>query len=225
MGLKLSLSYSSFGQTINLLMRGKMTYQTDLGTDAFGNIQRITNALDKLPERLEGSKEQLANLEKQVTAAKEELAHPFALEDELQTKEARLALLNADLNIDGDGGLEVFNDTEENRDEKTETADGVDERDDSDDSDEEVEDDEPSCEQDAKRPTNPEQLSRPFELTNPGRSFTYGNKQNELARTGTYGKSAPSILDDVRIIKSEIKPPMQGNTGAARASNSTEIDI
>jgi hypothetical protein len=103
MGFKLSLSYASFGQTVNLLMRGAMTYQTELGTDAFGNIQRITNALDKLPERLEATQNQLANLENQVAAAKEELAKPFAAEDELKSKEARLALLNADLNIDGEG--------------------------------------------------------------------------------------------------------------------------
>jgi len=92
------------------MMRGVMTYQTELGTDTFGNITRITNALDKLPERLEGSKSQLENLEKQVAAAKEELAKPFSLEDELKTKEARLALLNADLNIDGEGGFDVLND-------------------------------------------------------------------------------------------------------------------
>jgi hypothetical protein len=113
MGFKLSLSYASFGQTINLMMRGAMTYQVELGTDAFGNIQRITNALDKLPERLEGQKDQLANYEKQVAAAKEELAKPFTMEEELQAKESRLALLNADLNIDGDGDMDVLNDPEE----------------------------------------------------------------------------------------------------------------
>jgi hypothetical protein len=113
MGFKLSLSYASFGQTINLMMRGAMTYQVELGTDAFGNIQRITNALDKLPERLDVQKRQLENLQKQA-AAKEELAKPFTMEEELQAKEARLALLNADLNIDGD--MEVLNDLE-NRDE------------------------------------------------------------------------------------------------------------
>jgi hypothetical protein len=50
MGFKLSLRYESYGQQINLLMRGAMTYQIDLGTDALGNLTRINNALDKLPE-------------------------------------------------------------------------------------------------------------------------------------------------------------------------------
>jgi hypothetical protein len=202
MGFKLSLSYASFGHTINLMMRGVMTYQAELGTDTFGNIQRITNALDKLPERLEGSKSQLANLEKQVAAAKEELAHPFALEDELKTKEARLALLNSDLNIDGDGGMDIINDPEENRDEKTEVVDDIDEFNEFD---EEVGDNEFA------------QPEKPFNLAIPGHTLNYGHDSGR-SRTGTYGKSAPSILDDVRSMASELKPPAKGG-------KPTEIDI
>ncbi len=121
MGFKMSLLYESFGQQINLHLRGAMTYKLELGTDALGNISRINNALDKLPERLAGAKEQLANLEKQVAAAKEELANPFAQEAELAEKESRLALLNSDLNIDGDGGMDVINDAENREVEKPET--------------------------------------------------------------------------------------------------------
>jgi hypothetical protein len=116
MGFKLSLQYESFGQQIHLLIRGAMTYRVDLGTDAFGNITKINNALDKLPERLEGAKSQLENLNRQSDAARIEITKPFAQEAELQQKEARLALLNADLNIDdrGNGGdLDVINDTDD----------------------------------------------------------------------------------------------------------------
>jgi hypothetical protein len=88
---------------MQLLLRGAMTYITDLGTDTFGNITRINNTLEKLPERLEGARAQLADIEKQIEAAKSELEKPFSQEAELAEKEARLALLNADLNIDGDG--------------------------------------------------------------------------------------------------------------------------
>jgi hypothetical protein len=116
MGFKMSLSYESFGHQINLLLRGSMTYQIELGTDAFGNITRINNALDKLPERLEGARSQLENINTQVEAAKLELAKPFAQATELTEKEARLALINADLNIDGEGGFDVMNETY-NRDE------------------------------------------------------------------------------------------------------------
>ncbi len=78
-----------------------MTYQTDLGSDAFGNITRINNVLHDLPKRLAGTKAQLESIYDQQAAAKAELEKPFALSDELAEKEARLALLNAELNIDG----------------------------------------------------------------------------------------------------------------------------
>ena len=112
MGFKMSLKYENFGQQINLLLRGAMTYQVELGTDALGNITRINNALDRLSERLEGTKSTLENFNMQVEAAKLELVHPFEQEAELAEKEARLALLNADLNIDGNGDMDVMNDTE-----------------------------------------------------------------------------------------------------------------
>ncbi|GHU50569.1 hypothetical protein FACS1894127_5980 [Clostridia bacterium] len=201
MGFKLSLNYASFGQTINLMMRSAMTYQTELGTDAFGNIQRINNALDKLPERVEGAKTQLANYEKQVAAAKEELTKPFAQEDELAAKEARLALLNSDLNIDGDGGLEVEGDLEISG-EKPEQAESSHERD------EEPDVDEPqSVRQQYRTGSEPQYTS------------------SELQRTGTYGKSAPSILEDIRSIKSELKPSTQGAGPSRTTSKSTGIGI
>jgi hypothetical protein len=200
MGFKLSLSYASFGQTINLMMRGAMTYQIDLGTDTFGNITRINHALDKLPERLEGARTQLANYEKQVAAAKEELAKPFMQEEELQAKEARLALLNSDLNIDGDGGFEIEGDTEISG-EKPEAAESADERDE--DFDEEPDEDEPQN----GRPT--------YGTIN---EFRY-SPPSEAPRTGTYGKALPSILDDIRSINADLKPPAPGG------SKSAEIDI
>jgi hypothetical protein len=113
MGFQMSLRYESYSQQINLMLRGAMTYQIELGTDALGNITRLNNALDKLPERLDGAKQQLENYTNQVEAAKLELAKPFEQESELEEKEARLALLNADLNIDGGGDFDVLNDIDE----------------------------------------------------------------------------------------------------------------
>ena len=112
MGFKMSLRYVEFGRQINLMLRGAITYQVELGIDALGNITRINNALDKLPEHLDNAKIQLENNNRQIEAAKLELAKPFEQEQELQEKEARLALLNADLNIDGDGGFDILNDPE-----------------------------------------------------------------------------------------------------------------
>jgi hypothetical protein len=61
---------------------------------------------------LDGAKSQLETLLSQQEAAKLELEKPFALAADLAEKEARLALLNADLNIDGNGGFDVMNDTD-----------------------------------------------------------------------------------------------------------------
>jgi hypothetical protein len=71
-------------------------------------------------------REQLAGYEKQIAAAKEELAKPFPQEAELREKEVRLALLNADLNIDGDAGLDILNDTK-SREDKAEPEREIDE--------------------------------------------------------------------------------------------------
>ena len=120
MGFDMSLQFDSFNRVINIMLRGTMTYQTDLGTDAHGNITRINNVLNELPKRLDGAKSQLTNLYSQQEAAKLELEKPFALADELAEKEARLALLNADLNIDGNGGFDVMNDADNREDDNPE---------------------------------------------------------------------------------------------------------
>ena len=112
MGFKMGLSYDSFSQQIKLSLRGAMTYQLDLSTDTFGNMTRINNSLESLPTKLNCAKESLADIQRQQADAKIELERPFAQESDLAAKEARLALLNADLNIDGDGGFDVLNDTD-----------------------------------------------------------------------------------------------------------------
>jgi hypothetical protein len=112
MGFDMSIRFETFDKQFFLLLRGSMTYQTELGTDAFGNITRINNVLNDLPNRLEGAKSQLETYLSQQEAAKHELERPFTLAGELAEKEARLALLNADLNIDGGGGLDVLNDAD-----------------------------------------------------------------------------------------------------------------
>jgi hypothetical protein len=112
MGFKMSLRFDSFNKKFHLYLRGSMTYESELGTDTFGNITRINNVLNDLPKRLEGAKAQLETVLTQQEAAKVELAKPFTLADQLADKEARLALLNAELNIDGNGGMDVINDTD-----------------------------------------------------------------------------------------------------------------
>lgn len=102
-GLTMSLELHGFGQEYRLTLRGKMSYTVDLGKDPRGNLTRIENALAQIPERITAVKAQLENLAAQTQAAKAELGKPFPKEEELQQKSARLAMLNAQLNIDGPG--------------------------------------------------------------------------------------------------------------------------
>jgi len=113
MGFKMSLRFDYLAHEIKLLLRGNMTHDVFLGTDAFGNITRINNMFDNLPKSLESTHEQLANIQKQKEAAKLELEKPFELAGELAEKESRLTLINTDLKIDGDGDKDVLNDPDE----------------------------------------------------------------------------------------------------------------
>ena len=97
-GLNMSLSFNGF--RVDLILKGAMTHQAELGTDARGNLTRIDHALEAVPDRLKSVQAQLDNLYQQQAAAKAELGKPFLQETELQEKSARLAQLNALLDID-----------------------------------------------------------------------------------------------------------------------------
>lgn len=86
-----------------LTLKGQMTHRVELGSDARGNLVRIENALDKMPERLRSVQEQLENLYNQQAAAKAEVGKPFPQEQELAAKTARLIELDMELNLDGKG--------------------------------------------------------------------------------------------------------------------------
>lgn len=99
-GFAMSLTVEDFGREFVLTLKGQMTHKVLLGKDARGNLIRMENALNAMPERLRGVQERLDNVCAQLEAAKAELGKPFPQEDELQRKAARLAELNAVLNID-----------------------------------------------------------------------------------------------------------------------------
>ena len=71
-----------------------------MGTDVFGNIQRLDNVIDSFPERLQKCREQLDNVKEQLEAAKVASQAPFPREEELKSKSARLDELNILLNLD-----------------------------------------------------------------------------------------------------------------------------
>jgi len=103
----MSISFDSFEKTYRLEMKREMTYSTTLGTDPHGNITRVNNALDNIPKILENSQSQLEALRSQLETAKGELGKPFPHENELNTKIARLAQLNVELNIEGKHEVEI----------------------------------------------------------------------------------------------------------------------
>ena len=99
-GLTLELSFDSFSQEYRLTMIGQLRHMATLGTDVFGNIQRMDNLLESLPLKEQACREKLSDLHNQLETAKVEVLKPFPREEELQTKLARLEELNALLNMD-----------------------------------------------------------------------------------------------------------------------------
>ena len=106
---KMELSFDSFKQEYELTLKGKMSHRFSLGTDARGNITRMDNALAGISNRLEKAKTQLDNLYHQEEAARLEVGKPFPQEAELSQKSARLAELDAALNMDDNRSSEEIN--------------------------------------------------------------------------------------------------------------------
>ena len=99
-GLTLELAFDTFAQEYRLTMIGQLRHTVTLGTDVFGNLQRMDNALEGLPIKEQACREQLSNLQTQLETAKAEVQKPFPREAELNTKTARLEELNTLLNLD-----------------------------------------------------------------------------------------------------------------------------
>ena len=99
-GFAMSLTVENFGKDFILTLKGRMSHRVELGKDARGNIVRIDNALAQMPERYKTVQGRLENVQAQLATAKAELGKPFPQEAELKEKSARLAELNAELNID-----------------------------------------------------------------------------------------------------------------------------
>ena len=105
-GFFMSLTLEDFGKDYVLTLKGQMTHRVTLGKDARGNLTRIDNVLNQMPERLQNVEVQLQTLYAQVEAAKAELGKPFPQEAELRQKSERLAELNTLLDMDGKGSQE-----------------------------------------------------------------------------------------------------------------------
>ena len=99
-GFQTELSFDTFSKEYVIKLKGELGYFVSLGTDTFGNITRLDNALEGLPKRLETNEQELDNVKKQFEIAKVDVEKPFNQEEELKTKTARLNELNTLLNVD-----------------------------------------------------------------------------------------------------------------------------
>ena len=99
-GFELNIRFDSFKNEHQIVLRGELSYPVPLGDDPRGNIVRLDNAIDNFADRIADAENALQNLEQQKQAAEVEVAKPFAQEEELQTKSARLAELDALLNME-----------------------------------------------------------------------------------------------------------------------------
>jgi len=99
-GFSMEISFDSMRREFEISLKHNMTYSTFLGTDVFGNILRLDNALGDMQRRLDNCERELDNTKQQMEAAKIAVQEPFPQEDELKEKSARLDELNILLNLD-----------------------------------------------------------------------------------------------------------------------------
>ena len=99
-GFELNIRFDSFENEHQIVLRGELSYPVPLGDDPRGNIVRLDNAIGNFADRIADAEAALDSLEQQKQAAEVEIAKPFAQEEELQTKSARLAELDALLNME-----------------------------------------------------------------------------------------------------------------------------
>ena len=96
---KMAIAYDTTSKDYEIILKNNLSYETNLGDDAIGNITRIDNLLSRIEEKLESTKNDLKETIKQYNIAKEEVKKPFKQEEELKEKTKRLNKLNVMLNL------------------------------------------------------------------------------------------------------------------------------
>ena len=99
-GFQMELYFDTVQRNYVVKLKGKTSRDVPLGDDSHGNIVRIDNGIERFEEALADTKNSLENTEKQFETAKQEIEKPFAKEEELRAKTARLDELNILLNMD-----------------------------------------------------------------------------------------------------------------------------
>ena len=99
-GFSMVLAYDGRSNEYRITLKGTLSHTVTLGADVFGNITRLDNALENLAGSLQAEQNSLEETKAQLENARTELATPFAREEELAEKTARLKELNILLNMD-----------------------------------------------------------------------------------------------------------------------------
>jgi len=99
-GFGMVMRFDSISREYRVTLSNKMSYTVSLGTDLYGNIARLDNALAGIEAQRDAAREELENAKQQFATAQEQVERPFPQEDELHTKSARLDELNIALNLD-----------------------------------------------------------------------------------------------------------------------------
>ena len=107
-GMKMKVTFDSFNRKFVMSLKGELSHNFELGSDAFGNITRLHNVLDGMAGKLSEAETKLNNVTHQLETAKMEVQKPFSAEEELKEKMERLAELDALLNMDEKGGTPVL---------------------------------------------------------------------------------------------------------------------
>ncbi len=112
-GFSVNLSWDSFSMKHSAILKGALSHVVELGTDAVGNMQRISNVLENMAERKQEVEQNLSNIEHQLATAQVEVTKPFPRETELKEKLERLHELNALLNLEEKGNQTIILEEEE----------------------------------------------------------------------------------------------------------------
>ena len=107
-GMKMKVTFDSFNRKFVMSLKGELSHNFELGSDAFGNITRLHNVLDGMAGELSEAETKLNNVTHQLETAKMEVQKPFPAEEELTEKMERLAELDALLNMDEKGETPVL---------------------------------------------------------------------------------------------------------------------
>ena len=107
-GMKMKVTFDSFNRKFVMSLKGELSHNFELGSDAFGSITRLHNVLDGMAGELSEAETKLNNVTHQLETAKLEVQKPFPAEEELKEKMERLAELDALLNMDEKGETPVL---------------------------------------------------------------------------------------------------------------------